>query len=236
MREHDLWMVLGGSGELTVNGRSMEITGPQAFLLCPGDEVAGRHDPHRPLEVVALHFSPIRPERGVNWEERLRSVALEPVAFYRETAERVVTELVRGDELGGQVAAALALCVLGTLWRRAHALPSEEGDDRLEALVRLIEREPERTWTLDELAAGAAMGATRLNRRFNRLTGMAPMAWVIRCRVERAAILLRETELKLADVAEACGYRDEYFFSRQFRRLTGQAPGAWRRAQRRGSS
>jgi AraC-like DNA-binding protein len=77
----------------------------------------------------------------------------------------------------------------------------------------------------------ARMGATRLNRCCKEVTGFSPTRWVIRCRVERAAVLLRDTPMKIAAIAEACGYADVYFFARQFRQVTGRTPGAWRRIQ-----
>ena len=234
--DHDLWLVLAGRGTLVVNGGERTLVAPVATLLEPGDDVVGSHDPRTPLEVIALHFTPENdhPRRtgGRQWSARLALVPLRPIARFRELGEQLTLESVVADALGSQVAPALAFALLGAVWRLAHARAAEEGDDRVDELLRALQRESWRDWTLEEMAQQARMGTTRLNTRMKELTGHSPTRWVIRCRLEHACILLKETELKLASVADACGYRDVYFFVRQFRQAFGRPPAAWRRMVR----
>lgn len=235
--DHDLWLVLAGRGTLVVNGKERRLTAGMATLLKPGDEVAGEHEARWPFEVVALHFTPEAWTVGslrarASWARRLESVMLRPAARFRELGEHLAAESVATDSLAGQMAPQLAFALLGAVWRLAHAGAAEEGDDRVDALLRAVQREPWREWTLDGMGRQVRMGSTRLNARVRELTGMPPARWVIRCRLEHACILLRETELKLASIAEACGYRDVYFFVRQFRQALGRPPAAWRRTVR----
>lgn len=238
LTDFDLWIILAGQGRLQVNGSERGLTGPMATLLQPGDEVVGEHDARSPLEVIALHFTPRMPRsRRVAcgaWATKLEQVPLRPAAQFRELGEKLAAESLAGDALGAQAAPALALGLLAAVWRRAHGSEAEEGDDRVEELLRAIQREPWREWTLDGMARQARMGTTRLNTRVRGLTGFPPARWVIRCRVEHACILLRETELKLASIAEACGYRDVYYFVRQFRQTMGKPPGEWRKSAKAG--
>lgn len=232
LKDYDLWLVLNGRGRLLVNGVGRTLEAPMATLLRPGDDVVGNHDPAAPLEVVALHFTPQSTNgRGSQkkWSGRLVQVPLRPVARFRELAEHLAGESSVGDPLAGQLAPALAFSLIAAVWRLAHADTHEEGDDRVDGLLRQIQREPWREWQVPGMARDARMGATRLNERVRQLTGLSPMRWVIRCRLERACVLLRETELKLTSIAEACGYRDVYFFVRQFRQAQGCPPATWRK-------
>jgi AraC-like DNA-binding protein/mannose-6-phosphate isomerase-like protein (cupin superfamily) len=228
LNDYDLWIAFQGRGELVIDGRPLEVVAPQAVLLRPGEHVRGYHQAATPLEVISWHFMPQGKVTEQAWAERMRTVPLHSVEFFREAAEHLLAEHRRGDGAGNQAARALAVVLLAAMWRQVHTPAVAAGDNRLEMLVRQIQRDPERKWTVSLLAKKAAMGTTGLNQAFRRLTGCAPMAWVIRCRLARAMWLLRETDLKLSAVAEACGYRDSYFFSRQFRRFLGMAPGAWR--------
>jgi AraC-type DNA-binding domain-containing proteins len=234
--DHDLWLVLGGRGVLTVNGVRRPLNAPVATLLLPGDEVVGEHDPDSPLEVIALHFTPLRVARNggsrKDWAARLALVPLRPVGRFRELGEQLAAESMMGDGVGAQTGPALALAVLGAVWRLAHGGPTEEGDDRVDELARKIQREPWQDWTVERMAREAGMGATRLTARMRELTGQPPAKWVIRCRLDHACILLNETDLKLASIADACGYRDVYFFARQFRQVFGKPPAAWREGKR----
>ncbi len=207
-----------------------------ATLLVPGDEVEGAHDPKAPLEVIALHFTPLRLQgkRGsrLDWAARLALVPLRPARRFRELGEQLAAESMMGDDVGAQTGPALAFALLGAVWRLAHGSPAEEGDDRVDELARKVQREPWQDWTVERMTRDASMGSTRLNERMRELTGHSPAKWVIRCRLDHACILLNETDLKLASVADACGYRDVYFFARQFRQILGRPPAAWRTERR----
>lgn len=97
------------------------------------------------------------------------------------------------------------------------------------ALMLLHERYAE-PWTLDALAREVGVSRTLLAVRFRELVGEAPMAYLTRWRVTRAANRLRAERLPLARVAESVGYQSDAVFAKAFRRVTGQPPGAWRRA------
>jgi transcriptional regulator GlxA family with amidase domain len=168
-------------------------------------------------------------EHSSAWPGDLRSVVLRPVSLFRELGEAMVAEHARRDRLSGQLGKSLALATLGALWRLAQAPPPESGDEALHSLIKSIQHEPQRLWALEDMAHRVSMGKTRLHRGFRRLTGVSPMAWVIQCRIDYAQLLLTTTPLKLASMAESCGYEDVYFFSRQFRQITGFSPGTWRR-------
>src|SRR5438552_3328276 len=56
----------------------------------------------------------------------------------------------------------------------------------------LLHAQPERAWTIDELAAAVHVSRSTLVRRFNDLVGEPPAAYLTRRRMERAARLLRE--------------------------------------------
>ncbi|MFY0582907.1 helix-turn-helix domain-containing protein [Cystobacter fuscus] len=66
------------------------------------------------------------------------------------------------------------------------------------------------------------MSERNLTRAFRRATGISVHAYRERVRLERAKDLLRNPELTVEAVAEACGYADV----RQLRRVWNAAHGA----------
>jgi AraC-like DNA-binding protein len=85
--------------------------------------------------------------------------------------------------------------------------------------------------TLGDLADDAGLSRFYFSRIFREKTGVTPMDYVRRLRVEAAQALILRTPLPLKAIAAQVGFCDEYHFSRVFRKETGQPPGALRRAR-----
>jgi AraC-like DNA-binding protein len=96
------------------------------------------------------------------------------------------------------------------------------------ALALLHERYTE-DWTLDRLAREVGMSRTALAVCFRELVGTAPMAYLTRWRITRAANLLRAKNVDLERAATQVGYASGTVFAKAFKRVTGQAPGRYRR-------
>jgi AraC-like DNA-binding protein/mannose-6-phosphate isomerase-like protein (cupin superfamily) len=89
--------------------------------------------------------------------------------------------------------------------------------------------------SLDDLAAISGLSKYHFARRFRSLSGETPMAMVNRLRVERARMLLYQTDDGLETIASAVGFADASALSHAFRRLTGVSPGSLRRIRQAGA-
>lgn len=91
-----------------------------------------------------------------------------------------------------------------------------------------VETELAEPLDLAALAAEAGCSSWHFCTRFRRLFGLSPMALRRRRRLEHAALLLGDRERSVAEVAEACGFEDAFYFSRAFRQHHGRSPRDWR--------
>jgi len=66
-------------------------------------------------------------------------------------------------------------------------------------------------------------------RRFSAATGLTPIAYVQRLRIEDAKRRLERTDASVEEIGWRVGYEDAAFFRRLFKRRTGLAPGAYRK-------
>ena len=85
--------------------------------------------------------------------------------------------------------------------------------------------------SLAELAAQAGVSRFQLLRRFARVHGCTPHAWLTQQRSERARSLIAGGT-SLSETAAACGFADQAHMTRLFTRQFGFTPGAWQRAHR----
>lgn len=103
-------------------------------------------------------------------------------------------------------------------------------DPQLGPAVAAIHRSPGHPWTLESLAAQAAMSRSAFAARFTEQVGEPAMRYVTRCRMDLAVSLLARDGATVAAVAAELGYQSEASFSRAFSRTLGRTPGTVRRA------
>jgi AraC family transcriptional activator of mtrCDE len=156
-------------------------------------------------------------------------------------ALRTLTQLLR-DEVAGRepgawaVINALAQALLAYALR-AYGQRESPGmawlgliaDGRLGATLQAMLDEPQQPWTLDSLAALAAMSRATYARRFKEKSGMTVGDVLLAVRMMHASKLMQQTRRTLADIAEAVGYQSEAAFGKAFRQALGSTPGQWRR-------
>jgi AraC-like DNA-binding protein len=95
------------------------------------------------------------------------------------------------------------------------------------ALIEVL-RKPEQAWSVDALAAAAAMSRSTFATRFQQVVGSSPLQFLREWRMRRAQMLLREGR-SVAAVAAQVGYESEVAFAKAFKRVIGVGPGAVRR-------
>ncbi|WP_175712910.1 transcriptional regulator FtrA [Burkholderia ambifaria] len=109
------------------------------------------------------------------------------------------------------------------------------GGDRLAKLIDWMRAHAAEPHTLASLAAQAAMSTRTLQRQFADATGMSPLTWLIRERVNLAKDMLEtHPALSLAQIAARSGFGSEESLRRHFRRVAATSPTAYRRGMDRG--
>ncbi len=139
---------------------------------------------------------------------------------------------------GNSVLARLGELMFMELVRRhAQTLPMDRTgwlaglrDRQVGRALNLLHGEPRRAWTLELLARETAMSRSSLVERFSAYTGLPPMQYLQKWRLQLAARQLAEGSDSIATVAAGAGYESEAAFSRAFKKMAGVPPAAWRNA------
>ncbi|HVW42297.1 MAG TPA: helix-turn-helix domain-containing protein [Amycolatopsis sp.] len=85
-----------------------------------------------------------------------------------------------------------------------------------------------RPLTLRELAACESMSVRTFTRRFREETGISPVQWLTRQRVERARQLLEETDLPVDRIAADAGFGTAASLRQHLQAALGVSPSAYR--------
>ena len=70
-----------------------------------------------------------------------------------------------------------------------------------------------------------------LLRTFRRVVGMTPHQFILRTRLQNAAVQLRQSNQPVLNIALAAGFADLATFTRRFRAIIGGTPSAYRRGR-----
>lgn len=82
---------------------------------------------------------------------------------------------------------------------------------------------------VEEMIKRSRLAERTFKRRFTSATGLTPIAYVQRLRIEDAKRRLERTDAPIDKISWQVGYEDPAFFRRLFKRMTGLAPGAYRK-------
>lgn len=106
---------------------------------------------------------------------------------------------------------------------------TDHGDAEVEAAQRWLAQHFAVATPVDEMIKRSKLAERTFKRRFTAATGLSPLDYVQRLRVEDAKRRLERTDDPIDEISWRVGYEDAAFFRRLFRRTTGMAPGAYRK-------
>ncbi len=106
------------------------------------------------------------------------------------------------------------------------ALPARLGvrHPKLLAVIELMEKNLEEPLTRADLAKNAGLSTRQLERLFRRYLSRSPARYYLELRLNRARLLLLQTNLSVIDVALACGFVSASHFSKCYRDFFGRTP------------
>ena len=99
-----------------------------------------------------------------------------------------------------------------------------------------LNEHPGETAPLAKLASLAVMSESTLTRAFRTSTGLTPLQYQQKIRLEMAATLMRDHRLTLEVIAERCGFADVRHFRRLWTSAFGQSPSHSRKVTANGSA
>jgi AraC-like DNA-binding protein len=116
---------------------------------------------------------------------------------------------------------------LGQELLRTHQ--ERKREHHLENAIRYMEEHIAASIRLPELAGYTGISKQHLIYLFNKETGVSPIDYFLRMKMQHAANMLDLTDLTVKEIASSIGMEDPYYFSRMFKKLMGHAPTEYRK-------
>ena len=122
--------------------------------------------------------------------------------------------------------------LLVCLYRLRPELFLADENSNTEIVRQLQSRFEQNYWeqfSLSELAGEYHVSPSHLSHVFKKITGYAPIEYLLSCRLSAAKNLLSSTDKSIKEIIDLCGFSDESNFSRSFRGKVGMTPTEFRK-------
>ncbi len=247
--------VSGGNIDLKPGNVAMILSGESHALRTAGDSPTRRmeflcdeHTVDIPPTITIGRNGPITArvlsaKLKVSWPAGLRRMSMPPAVTLGTNSTNysslsaVRTETLQVSAAGAGAAALLTrlAALMFTMSLRNHPqclllFKSSEWSDPIAHALHLIGSDPSADWSVARLARKVGMGRSSFAARFTTHVGRTPMEVITERRMQYAAELLQQGELKIVEISARAGYRSEAAFSRRFTKYFGVSPGSMRRS------
>lgn len=123
---------------------------------------------------------------------------------------------------------ALLAIMLTDIEEKWHGRQQSKDFVRVQEMIDYMEHHLHLNIGLQEIADHVHMSVSSVSSMFKEETGTTVYDYLTGLRVKKACILLCETHLKIGEIAEQVGYRNENSFIRVFRKYKQVTPGKFR--------
>lgn len=231
------WYVLEyavkGFCQLTVNGRPLLLRRGTIAGFTPWDSHHYRCDFQSPMEHHFVVFTGSLAQSLFARSRISEGISLSPQS--EEKTESLLNTLLDRGLKGGPHAQSLCACYLKTLLLELAAEAQEE-DRRISRaqetyhLCRTcIEENYSRMMLPSEAAQACRINVRYMSRLFKRYHDCTPQEYLMRLKLNKAAILLFSGGQSIQEIARQVGFDDPYHFSRSFKKLYGRSPSQYRK-------
>lgn len=97
------------------------------------------------------------------------------------------------------------------------------------AVQKYIRRHLKENISLNDIAREVDRNPTYISHVFRAVTGETLFEYITRLRMELAMKLLRESSMKIQEIAAETGYEEQSYFSQVFKKYTGKTAGSYRK-------
>ncbi|MGO4540770.1 AraC family ligand binding domain-containing protein [Paenibacillus sp. 2TAB19] len=237
-------IVLEGEGVFQLEGKRHSLAAGDTFLIEPKQLISYESDSANPWRYRWVAFS------GEHAAELVAAAGFQAdqqvigMAKWKRAA-LLFRRIYQTFKVGGadaQLSATGHLHLLLAEYMKAlHAAGGDDsvrtahgqGDLLLQQMIHYLSSQYTHPVSIEQMAESLGYNRAYLSRFFKQRTGVSPVTFLLKLRIDKARHMLRERpELTVEQISASVGLQDALYFSKQFRKLYGQSPTAYRDSMR----
>lgn len=149
-----------------------------------------------------------------------------------EEAWQICVSEPAGYEFQVRSALSRLIFLLSSHYTFLQKCPSEKelrDGRRIKEMLQYIHEHYFENLNTDEIAKSIMVSPSECLRCFHNTIGITPIQYVKQYRIQKAALLLQTTTLKISDIGAQCGFQEMSYFAKAFREIQGCTPSEYRK-------
>lgn len=227
-----LHFILKGKGTYYLNDQKYDVSKDQCFLIRPNELTFYQADKSEPWTYIWVGFGGEMAKKYLDYAGFNDECLVLDVQDC-ETLKSYVTEMLNchksthANELKYQ---GLLYLLLSKLSESTTSNTSKQQEDNhyVSKAIEFIENNYYNYIKVTDISHYLCLNRTYLTSLFQKHLGMSPQNFLIQFRMTKAADLLVQSDLTIANIAHSCGYSDPLAFSKAFKKVKGMSPSDFR--------
>ena len=234
--EHILIYCSEGRGWFKTNDSRFGVTADSFFIIPANHAHSYGADPENPWSIYWIHFTGRLSHDFIDFLDLPTGPI--PVAPRQQRLvlfDDILAHLEMSFNEENLVYASNALRHFLTTFKRSLVNPipaSISGQDAIGQTIDYMKQNLDKSLTLSELAGVANMSASHYSAVFRQKIQKSPIHFFTFLKIQRACQLLKDTSMRIGEVADQVGYQDAFHFSRIFAGMMGISPRDFRRGEK----
>ena len=156
----------------------------------------------------------------------------QPTYQIKELFEDLINEMQTKKPFYEKVCVSALFSILSRLKRNCESasITPKKHFAEISSAIQLINKEYFKNLSLGEYAEAFRMSKFHFLRTFKEITGVSPIEYRARIRLERGAELLEDTDLPIGEISAQLGFASQGYFCDAFKKYYGKSPTAYRKS------
>lgn len=233
-REYEFHFFSGGEGRF-INGRDVFRVAAPSLVFTPPDVGHGIQTLRSGSKLCFFYLCFEVEPGGADILQALygsfrRIGSLRTGMDFASRMERLVVNHQSPDELLNVAAQHEFVSILYEIIARVRAPEAIDANIYVRKLISGMRGAVNGGFDLGSAAAELGISKAHLVRVFKRGTGLPPVRYFNRLKMDTARELLKRTDMPLARIAAELSFCDEFYFSRVFKKYAGMSPDHYRKS------
>ncbi|MBE6541049.1 MAG: helix-turn-helix domain-containing protein [Ruminococcaceae bacterium] len=221
---------------ITTRGEGIIAFGEEIFEIKQGCGIfiaKGTEYNYRPLgnewtvDWLEFEYSSAMESEGLFLEKKFAMFSLKDSDAYREKISDICAEIALGRPRMEYAASAKMYSFIMDLCCEMIAVPTfpAKVNPAIDAIIDYINENYMNEISLADLCrAAGGMSEQYLCRLFKHSTGMRPVEYILKKRIDIARSHLEKTDMPISEVVVRSGFNNTSYFYRNFKKFTGKSP------------